>query len=382
MASDDAGSGEIGGLVRERRASAGLTQRELAAVSGVSIGMVRDLEQGRTRCPRWGTVAAIAAALGLDQRQRAELASAWHDVQPDGGACYGAVEAAGRADGGTLRVGALGPLTALRDGTVIRLGSPRQRAVLGLLVLHWPTGVSRDLIVDVLWGERPPRSAVAEVQAYVSQLRQLLDPGRMPHERGRGGEPVLLTGRCYRLAGGIDLDTAEFRELSGRADAAAAQGEFRLGCALYERSLGLWRGDVLADVDRLHGYAAAVEVARDRCDVVLRFARAAAASRGYERLLPHLRWLCGHEPFNEQAHAYLMTALAATGHQAAAVQVFWQLRSRLDRELGIRPGRLLDAAHLRVLRQQAGAPEPAVRVPSAPCDPGGLHALCDAQFHP
>lgn len=38
---------------------------------------LRDLEQGRTRCPRWGAVAALAAALGLDECQQAELASAW-----------------------------------------------------------------------------------------------------------------------------------------------------------------------------------------------------------------------------------------------------------------------------------------------------------------
>jgi DNA-binding SARP family transcriptional activator len=49
-----------------------------------------------------------------------------------------------------------------------------------------------------------------------------------------------------------------------------------------------------------------------------------------------------------------MTALAATGQQAAAVQVFWQLRCRLDSELGIRPGPQVAAVHVRILRQRAG----------------------------
>jgi transcriptional regulator with XRE-family HTH domain len=64
--------------------SIGLTQRELADAAGMSIGALRDLEQGRTRCPRWGAVAAFAAALDMDRNQRAELASAWSGGQPMG----------------------------------------------------------------------------------------------------------------------------------------------------------------------------------------------------------------------------------------------------------------------------------------------------------
>ena len=147
---------------------------------------------------------------------------------------------------------------------------------------------------------------------------------------------------------------AEFGQLSRRADVASERREFRLACLLYERALSLWRGDVAADVDLLQGYPAAAEAARRRGDVVLRFARVAAAIGWYERPMPHLRAMCAREPFNEQAHAHLMTAMAATGQQAAAIQVFWQLKGRLDRELGIRPGPQLAAAHLRVLRQQPG----------------------------
>ena len=341
----------MGELVRERRRNIGLTQEQLSAAAGVSLGALRDLEQGRTRCPRWGSVAVIASALGMDRHQQAELASAWAGGQPGRDTGYAAPEAQAWARGPEVRIGVLGLLTAVRAGADIGLGSPRQRAVLALLALHWTAGVPRDVIVDVLWGERPPPSAAAEVQSYVSRLRRLLDP--RPASRGRGG-PVVLAGCCYRLAGEIGLDVADFWQLSRVADAASGRGEFRLACQLYERSLGLWRGDVAADVDLLQGYPAAGEAVRRRGDVVLRFARAAAAIGWHERLLPHLRDMCAREPFHEQAHAQLMTALAATGQQASAVQVFWQLKGRLDRELGIRPGPQLAAAHLRILRHRAG----------------------------
>jgi DNA-binding SARP family transcriptional activator len=325
--------------------SIGLTQRELADAAGMSIGALRDLEQGRTRCPRWGAVAAFAAALDMDRNQRAELASAWSGGQPDGGSGYGPLEGEAAGVGGTgVRIGVLGLLTVLRGPAVVELGSSRQRAVLGLLALHGPTGVNRDAIVDVLWRDRPPRSAVAEVQAYISRLRRLLDPGQV------ADGPVILAGRYYRLGYGIGVDLADFGELSRCADGVAAQGEFRLACALYERSLALWRGEVLADVDLLQGHLAAAEAARRRGDVVLRFARAAAAVGCHERMLPHLRDMCAREPLNEQAHAYLMTALAATGQQAAAVMLFGELMHRLDRELGIRPGPQLAATHVRIMR--------------------------------
>jgi hypothetical protein len=132
---------------------------------------VRDLEQGRTRCPRWGTVDVIASVLRMDRHQRAELATAWSGGQPGQDAGYAAAETEAWAPGPDVRIGVLGLLTAIRAGTAVGLGSPRQRAVLGMLALDWTTGVPRDVIVDVLWGERPPRSTAAEVQAYVSRLR-------------------------------------------------------------------------------------------------------------------------------------------------------------------------------------------------------------------
>jgi DNA-binding SARP family transcriptional activator len=337
-------------MVRECRTIAALTQHELAIAAGVSIGALRDLEQGRTRSPRWRVLSALADALGMDQYQRAELAAAWGGGHPDGGhlampTTNDVVPA--------LRITVLGPLMAMRHGMPVGLGPARQRAVLGLLAIHWPAMVQRDVIVDMLWGAKPPGSAVTQVQVYVSRLRRLLDLERVP--RGPDG-PIVSAGGCYRLDESIRLDLAEFGQLARRADIAADQGERHLACALYERSLGLWRDDVLADIELLHGYPAAIEATRRRGEVVLRFARAAGTGGWRDRVLPHLRALCASEPFNELAHAQFMTVLAATGQQAAALELFGKLRRRLDIELGVRPGPQLAAAHLLVLRQQAGRP--------------------------
>ena len=87
---------------------------------------------------------------------------------------------------------------------------------------------------------------------------------------------------------------------------------------------------------------------------MLGYAKTAAEVGAHGRALPHLRELCATDALNEPAHAYLMTTLAATGQQAAALRVFTDVRRRLDTELGISPSPILTQAHARILRQQIG----------------------------
>src|SRR5215475_8372983 len=64
----------LAALMRDYRRAAGLTQGQLAESAEVSLAAIRDLEQGRTRRPRAGSLARITAALGLDPAQAGELA--------------------------------------------------------------------------------------------------------------------------------------------------------------------------------------------------------------------------------------------------------------------------------------------------------------------
>jgi DNA-binding SARP family transcriptional activator len=79
----------------------------------------------------------------------------------------------------------LGPLEAAVDGRRLDLGRPKQRAVLGVLLLRANTVVSLEHLVDELWGEEPPAQAIASLQAYVSHLRRLLEPDRRARTRPR-----------------------------------------------------------------------------------------------------------------------------------------------------------------------------------------------------
>jgi DNA-binding SARP family transcriptional activator/DNA-binding XRE family transcriptional regulator len=347
-------SSPIGVLLREARLTAGFTQQRLAGEAGISLGALRDLEQGRTSSPSWSAVEGLADVLAIDHSRLAELQPSRQvemrvrspRMHPSGDGAH--ARPVGKRSRQAVRIGMLGPLVATRAGVAIALGSARQRAILGLLVLYGPLGVHRDAISDMLWGEHSPSSAVTVVQGYISGLRHLLGPDKLADDRFR---LLTLVGTSYHLTADLQLDFSEFTQLTLRAQAADTDGRQDRACPLYEQSLAMWRGDVLADIEVLRNHPAVVEIGNRRDEVVLRYAYAALLTNQPGEVLPHLRGLCAREPLHERAQALLMTALAATGQQAAALRLFEELRRRLDIELGVRPSPMLREEHVRILRQ-------------------------------
>jgi DNA-binding SARP family transcriptional activator/tetratricopeptide (TPR) repeat protein len=336
----DGAAARLGVVIARERRAVGLTQQQLADRAAVSVGAVRDLEQGRTARPRRATVDALALVLGLDVGQAGEATG------PAGNGHEPGPSADGEPVAGGLWLGVLGPLAVWRNGIRADPGAGRQRAVLGLLAVHPGTAVHRETIIDAVWGYQPPASAVAMVQSYASRLRRLL------------GERVLVSdGTSYRLAlSAAQLDALEFARLAGLATGAAAAGNPAAACGWYERALQLWRGEPLADISALRGDPALAELAQQRTVMILDYADAAAAAGWPQRVLARLRELAARDPLDERVHARLMLTLAACGQQATALSVFGQLRQRLDAELGITPGAELADAHLRILRGQLHPP--------------------------
>jgi DNA-binding SARP family transcriptional activator len=340
-------SAQAAALLREYRRAAGLSQRRLADLAQVSIGVVRDLEQRRTSRLRAESVRRLADALILDQGHAREFARA---------ASNAAAERPGTSTGTGLRLAVLGPVTAWRDGVRIALGPSRQRAVLGLLALTPNIPVPRKTIIDALWGGDVPATAVHLVQVYVNRLRRELDPGRLLTSAGTSYELVAADGQ---------LDLMVFEAHASRATRAQAAGELGPACEGYASALDTWRAEPLADIEILHTHPAVVALRQRRSDLVIRYAEATTAAGSPEEVLPWLRELAAADPLNERAHAALMLALAGSGQQAAALALFDDLRSRLDDQLGVRPGADLADAHQRVLRQDVPQ-KPGHRLP----DPG------------
>src|ERR1700751_3441869 len=108
----------------------------------------------------------------------------------------------------------LGPIEALIEGEPAALGAPKQRGLLALLLVDRRRVVTAEQLIDGLWGESPPASAVQSLQVYVHGLRRAL-----------GADRIETAGRGYRVVAGEDeLDLDRFERGLGRGRAALEAG--------------------------------------------------------------------------------------------------------------------------------------------------------------
>ncbi|ARF73387.1 hypothetical protein B7C62_14745 [Kitasatospora albolonga] len=329
----------FGAQIQVFRSRAGLSQEVAAARAGISTRALRDIERGRVRRPRARTLQSLAEVLGLTGGELADLLDA---------ARAGAPHGAGRP-----RLLILGPLALRRGRTPVPVTSPMLRRLLGLLALKHPEPATQQEISDTLWPSGPPGSHQSLVHTYVSQVRRLLEPGG----GGPGAVPpptVARTPTGYVLrAARNQIDLGHFDDLLDRAERLHRAPDPAAAYESLTRALRWWRGPVLADADPvLSRHPAAVAANERRVRAVLLHADTALLLRRPEEAVPVLGDLVNTEPLHEGLHARLILALASSGEQAAALDVFSRLHDRLDKELGIEPGAEVRDAHLRVLRQQ------------------------------
>lgn len=301
--------------IRLQRRRRGLTQRELAAQTGLSVRTVREVEHGR-----------ISAA--STRRLRAALGLAEHATDQD-----------------TWWVGVLGPMSVWRGEARMAVGSAMQRIVLGVLAASPGQVVTVDELVDLLWGDGPPRSCVNLVQTYVARLR-------------RAGAAIERDAGGYRLdTDAVRTDVAEFDAVTAAAARAEAAGDLDTASARSGAALDLWRGQVLADLgERVRGHPTAVALQRRRVAVALEHARLAGILGRHAAAATRLLVVAECEPLHEALHAAVMGLLAASGQQAAALEVYAAIRDRLADELGVDPGAELRLGYQGIL---AEAPEAA-----------------------
>jgi DNA-binding SARP family transcriptional activator len=284
---------------------------------------------------------------------------------------------------GRLHYAILGPVRAWRDGTEIDLGSPQQRAVLGLLLLRGGWSLSLDDLINELWGEDVPLRARGTVRTYIYRLRRVLGttteaPGRRSGSRGPSTrpEPVLIsTDSGYALptaAGATDLDT--FQDETSRARAARAQGHTTEARERLDRALALWQGPALAGiragyVDRRRKALEELRLAalEDLAGVDLELGRA-------DEAMSALLSAVSTYPLRERLRELMMLALYRSGRQSDALDVYQEVRGLLQDEVGIDPGPGMRELHLRILRSDPRLDGPAPRagpgIPASAAHPG------------
>ncbi|MEW2465081.1 BTAD domain-containing putative transcriptional regulator [Streptomyces sp. NPDC046994] len=259
------------------------------------------------------------------------------------------------SSGGHLRLQILGPLRIWRDGVELDAGPRQQSYLLAVLLARAGKPISTSELIDLIWAEDVPASAVNILQKYVGALRRLFEPLRPVRE---AGSFLHRRGNSYLFAAGpATLDLVAFRELVDAARAALTQHDHDVALDRYVGALGLWHGsagDGIADGTTATTVFAALD--NEFYDACTAAAELAVSMGQPERVLAALQLAASMAPFNEPVQAGLVGVLGATGRQAEALSVFRQARDRLADELGIDPGPALEDAQRRILTQPRASP--------------------------
>ncbi len=253
----------------------------------------------------------------------------------------------------------LGPLEVRLDGEPVDLGAPKQRAVLALLAVNRGRAVSLDQLIEELWGDQAPPRATASLQAYVSNLRRVLEPDRAPRTPA-----TVLVSRPPGYALDVPaerFDVEQFEVLRSQAARALSDGRPHDAVDAGRAGLAVWRGEVLEDF-RYDHFADEARAGLDdaRVDLAATVAAALLASGRPEEAATDLSALVRAHPLRERLWELLMVAQYRSGRQAEALRTFQQAREVLAEELGLDPG-----PALRRLEQQVLAQDPALDLAAA-----------------
>ena len=236
-----------------------------------------------------------------------------------------------------MEFGVLGPIAAWIDGRAIQVGGPRQRCVLGALLVHLGREVTVEQIIAYLWNDDPPRTARSVVQVQVSHLRRAL-PGC-----------ISTTSGGYVLeAASNSVDLHRFRGLK----AAAERSEPAVAVGLLESALDCWRGTPFSGVgsDYLE-YSVVNPLLEERWSVIMKWAAYGLELGRYGDVISRLTPLVSEGLFRERAHYLLIHALWLDNERARALTLYEEFRARLAEELGVDPGPELVELHSRMLRE-------------------------------
>jgi YVTN family beta-propeller protein len=250
----------------------------------------------------------------------------------------------------------LGPLEVLDNGREVSIRGRKLQSLLALLLLHSGKVVSRDRLIDGLWGDDPPSTAAKTLQVHVSRLRHEL------------GDVVVSKSGGYLVRVEPDqLDLERFERLVVEGRSALAEHQPERASERLGEALALWRGPALpeladepfarAQIGRLED--ARLAATEEWIEADLELGRHAGAIQQLEPLV-------ASHPYRERLHELLMLALYRSGRQADALEVYREARRVLVDELGLEPGTRLRELHAAILAQDpalegAAAPRPAPR---------------------
>ncbi|MFC4033664.1 BTAD domain-containing putative transcriptional regulator [Streptomyces polygonati] len=251
--------------------------------------------------------------------------------------------------GGSLRFAVLGPVRAWRGSEPIGTGAPQQRALLAALLLRGGRTATASELLDAVWGENPPNTALAALRSYAFRLRKALGPTALITDSGG-----------YALHVATDaLDSAMVERLVTEADQRRAAGETAQARELLGQALDLWHGEPLAGLPGPYAETQRSRLAEWHIGLIETRLELDLELGAHAEAVSELTALSADHPLRERLRALLMLALYRSGRQAEALGVYADTRRLLAEELGIDPSPELAELHQRILEADPSLAAPA-----------------------
>lgn len=248
--------------------------------------------------------------------------------------------------GGSLHMdfSILGPLEVRHDGRLVPVKGQMRKALLGILLLNAGHITRVSTLIDGMWPDQAPRSAIENIRTYVCQLRSAFSTiGEQDRvESHRGGYCVMATGD--------ELDLNSFRDLASSGREALRNGDADEAVTRLRQALDLWSDQPLGGLEfGTEVKARLVAIEEDRRQVVVDLIEGQLALKDYAALVPLLRRLVTEHPLDEGLWCRLIIVLYALGRAAEALEAYADARRHLVTELGVEPGPDLRRAQRAVL---------------------------------
>jgi len=273
-----------------------------------------------------------------------------------------------------LKFQILGPLELVADDGPVRIRGLRRQLLLANMLINVGQVVPVERLVDSLWPDDPPPSAVENIRTYVCELRSQL--------KTHGDRPRLETyPHAYRLeADAEELDVLRFSALVAAGEEALRQGDSAAGAELLGEALRLWRGTPLAGLELNPGMEARVAALEERRrSVESKWIKARLALGEHGDVVPNLRTMIYERPLDESLWCMLASALHSVGRREEALAACSDARTALVERLGLEPGPDLKQVQRAVLNGDEPVEPPGQAVPAAAAPavaPSQLPGVC------
>lgn len=243
----------------------------------------------------------------------------------------------------------LGELEVFEGACHLTITAPKPRMLLTALALSPGRVLSTDVLLEELWGDRPPSTGLKTLRYHLSKLRHTLQPPHTPEDK----QAISTQPGGYVLTiPPLNVDACRFER-----DVSAARNLLRsepiLAAARLRKALDLWRGPIPTEVFEapLSGLEARrleelrLGALEDRINVDLDIGP-------HREIVAELETLVRTHPLRERFWAQWMIALYRNDRQAEALGAYQQLRTILDEELGIEPSPDLQRIEESILLQE------------------------------